>query len=117
VDYILGIPSSAFRYQFLLLKEYLEKEMFRNVPILLLDVNANLLHIELMAVDILQRTFDKKDDAIDLTHKDIIKELVKDIKSTYDFVWYKTDAMLIPQLREIFRSGYTSKDKFEASKR
>jgi hypothetical protein len=117
VDYILGIPSSAFRYQFLLLKEYLEKEMFRNVHILLLEVNANLLHIELMAVDILQRTFDKKDDAIDLTHKDIIKELVKDIKSTYDFVWYKTDAMLIPQLREIFRSGYTSKDKFEASKR
>mgnify|MGYP000046394584 CR=1 FL=1 len=114
VDYIMGIPSSVFAYQFFLFKEYFEIGLFRNVPILLLGVDANLLLLELRAVDILQRTFDEKGDTIDLIHKDIIKEQVKDIKSTYDSLYYETDATLVPQLREIIRVGYTSKNKSEA---
>jgi hypothetical protein len=117
VNYILGIPSSAFRYQFLLLKKYFEMNMFKAVPIFLLGVDANLLHLELRAIDVIQRTFDEEYVKIDLEHKDMIKEQIKDVKSSYESTYFGTDAMLIPQLREIIRLGNVTKGKKDVSQR
>jgi hypothetical protein len=117
VNYILGIPSSAFRYQFLLLKKYFEMNMFKADPIFLLGVDANLLHLELRAIDVIQRTFDEEYVKIDLEHKDMIKEQIKDVKSSYESTYFGTDTMLIPQLREIIRLGNATRGKKDVSQR
>jgi hypothetical protein len=91
--------------------------MFKAVPIFLLGVDANLLHLELRAIDVIQRTFDEEYVKIDLEHKDMIKEQIKDVKSSYESTYFGTDAMLIPQLREIIRLGNATRGKKDVSQR
>jgi len=117
VDYILGIPSSAFRYQFLLLKKYFETQMFKDVPIILLQVDANLLHLELRTIDLLQRTFDEDYKKIELKHKDVIMEQLKNNRKSYESAYFEDDSMLISQLREIIRRGHVTRNKDGASSR
>jgi hypothetical protein len=47
----------------------------------------------------------------------MIKEQIKDVKSSYESTYFGTDAMLIPQLREIIRLGNATRGKKDVSQR
>ncbi|MEM2294151.1 MAG: PD-(D/E)XK nuclease family protein [Candidatus Caldarchaeum sp.] len=60
VQYTIGLPSNVLAYSFLLIDECLKSNLIKNGPIVMFEVGANLIHLELNAIDQLQRAFSKE---------------------------------------------------------
>ena len=110
VKYTLGLPSAVFDYQYHLLRSYVEDNVIDDYQILLVEVGANLLHLELKAIDIMQRAM--REDALfqeDASYYQLIERLIDEARQEEVNAYYGEAGGIIDTLRSIIRAGHASR--------
>jgi len=110
VKYNLGLPSAVFDYQYHLLRSYVENKLIDNYCILLVEVGANLLHLELKAIDIMQRAMRQEVLSEENTsYLQFIERLIDDVRREEIKAYYGEAGGVIDTLRKIIRAGHASR--------
>jgi len=105
IEYVLGLPSYVFRYQFLLLKSYKDLAMNNDSKIILVEIGANLLHLELKIIDLLQRELSYSESSESTADTLLINSHLAEVKREFENEYFSSDSGLIHSLREIFARG------------
>jgi hypothetical protein len=101
VLYVLSIPSLVFRFSFLLTMELIKNRQIKlNSEILLIEADANLTHLELKAVDTLQRRF--QDQGIE---QPAIMSMLNDVKEEYTDIYERDETSLNILLARMIAHG------------
>jgi len=109
VTYILGLPSPLFKYNYLLFKSYVESMSPNEYSLMLVEVGANLLHLELKIIDIMQRELNNVKVESNMNEDEFIGEYLNKFKQEVETEYFSRHFSLMDQLREIISKGANKK--------
>jgi len=104
IKYLIGIPSRVLKYQAMLFREYLNNYPEFRKNVLMFSIDVDLTHMELSAIDSLQRALGQEKEKYSKEVMNELRGLIDDYRSDIDEV-----EDLENQLKKVISSGVTKR--------